>query len=257
MNALLLQPVTDAIKCRAFPQTLTGMAQHWYCRLPPNSISSFKDLSKAFVGQFIGSKMHAKSSASLMNIVQGRNESLRDYMNRFTKEALKVPDMDSRVAMIALQRGTTNDDFRKSLAKKAPESMNALQERAGKYIKVEESMKRAYHPQAQNNNNNNSSSGSGNRKRPGTTEYNVESKQPRVEPDSEQAPKKKGPRFTDYARLNTSRSEILMEIERDGAVRWPKPLRSDPEKRNRNLFCRFHRDTGHSTDDCKQLKDEI
>ena len=97
LNALLLQPVTDAIKCRAFPQTLTGMAQHWYCRLPPNSISSFKDLSKAFVGRFIGSKMHAKSSASLMNIVQGRNESLRDYMNRFTKEALKVPDMDSRV----------------------------------------------------------------------------------------------------------------------------------------------------------------
>ena len=28
LNALLLQPVTDAIKCRAFPQTLTCMAQH-------------------------------------------------------------------------------------------------------------------------------------------------------------------------------------------------------------------------------------
>ena len=28
MNALLLQPVTEAIKCRAFPQTLNEMAQH-------------------------------------------------------------------------------------------------------------------------------------------------------------------------------------------------------------------------------------
>ena len=28
MNALLLQPVTEAIKCRAFPQTLSGMSQH-------------------------------------------------------------------------------------------------------------------------------------------------------------------------------------------------------------------------------------
>ena len=108
-----------------------------------------------------------------MNVLQERNESLRDYMNRFTKEALKVPDMDSRVAMIALQRGTTKDDFRKSLAKKAPESMNALQERAGKYIKVEESMKMAYHPQSQSNNNNNININNS-RKRLSTTEYNVE-----------------------------------------------------------------------------------
>ena len=49
-NALLLQPVNDAIKCRAFPQTLAGMAQRWYSRLLPNSIGSFKELSQAFIG---------------------------------------------------------------------------------------------------------------------------------------------------------------------------------------------------------------
>lgn len=143
MNALLLQPVTEAIKCRAFPQTLSGMAQHWYSRLPPNSISSFADLSRAFIGQFIGSKTHAKSSASLMNLRQGRNESLRDYMNCFTKEALKVLDLDQKVAMIVLQQGTTDDNFHRSLAKRAPDNMNELQERARKYIKAEESLKKS------------------------------------------------------------------------------------------------------------------
>ena len=103
INALLTQPVDDALKCRAFPQTLGGMAQRWYSRLPPNSITSFKDLSNAFVAQFISGKTHEKSSASLMNLEQGKNESLRDYLNRFTKEALKVPDLDEKVAMIALQ----------------------------------------------------------------------------------------------------------------------------------------------------------
>ena len=48
-NALLLQPVNDAIKCRAFPQTLSGMAQRWYSRLPPNSIGSFRELSQDFI----------------------------------------------------------------------------------------------------------------------------------------------------------------------------------------------------------------
>ena len=41
-----------------------------------------------------------------MNIVQGKNESLRDYINKFTKETLKDPDMDSRVAMIALNEAS-------------------------------------------------------------------------------------------------------------------------------------------------------
>ncbi|KAK1378310.1 hypothetical protein POM88_025054 [Heracleum sosnowskyi] len=98
-NALLLQPTNDAVKCRAFPQTLAGMAQRWYNRLPPNSIGSFKELSKAFINQFIIGRVHEKRSASLMAIQQGKNEALRDYINRFTREALKVPDLEDRVAI--------------------------------------------------------------------------------------------------------------------------------------------------------------
>ena len=107
-----------------------GAWHNWYSHLPPNSIGSFKELSRAFIGQFINGKTHEKSSASLMNFLQGRNESLRDYINRFTKEALKVPDLDEKVAMIALQQGMTDTFFKRSLSKKAPEDMNALQERA-------------------------------------------------------------------------------------------------------------------------------
>ena len=43
-NALLLHTASDALKCRVFPQTLAGMAQRWYSRLPPNLIGSFKEL---------------------------------------------------------------------------------------------------------------------------------------------------------------------------------------------------------------------
>ncbi|MGI4673432.1 hypothetical protein ACR2XN_28615 [Klebsiella pneumoniae] len=88
----MLQPVIDALKCRAFPQTLAGMALRWYSRLPPNSISSFKKLTTVFISQFVSGKIHEKSSASLMHVTQGRSETLREYLNRFTKESLKVPD---------------------------------------------------------------------------------------------------------------------------------------------------------------------
>ena len=96
------------------------------------------------------------------------------------------------------------------------------------------------------------------KKRGSDTKYNADNKYSKRE-DGEKSPVKKklGPRFAEYARLNAPRSQILMEIEKDGSVRWPKPIRTDPEKRNKDLYCRFHKDTGYKIDDCRQLKDEI
>nr|XP_017225013.1 PREDICTED: uncharacterized protein LOC108201233 [Daucus carota subsp. sativus] len=151
--------------------------------------------------------------------------------------------------MIALQQGTTDDNFRRSLAKRAPDNMNDLQERAGKYIKAEESLRKSQNNQGQNTNF---------KKCGNDTEYNAENKYAKKDDDEKSPAKKKlGPRFTEYVRLNAPRSQILMEIEKDETVRWPKPIRTDLEKRNKDLYCRFHKDTRHKTDDCRQLKGEI
>ena len=49
-----LQGVLDEIMCRAFPTTLKGPTRVWFSKIPPNSVSSFKKLSKLFVNNFIG-----------------------------------------------------------------------------------------------------------------------------------------------------------------------------------------------------------
>ncbi|XP_074377525.1 uncharacterized protein LOC141719039 [Apium graveolens] len=225
------------------------MAQRWYNRLPPNSIGSFKDLSQAFIKQFISGRVHEKSSSSLMGIVQGAKESLREYLNRFTKEGSKVPDLDDKVAMIALQQGTKDEFFKMSLAKRPPERMLQLQDRAGKYIKVEESMKKMAV----------SNEPTGNKKRKTGQEYDAKDKYPRIGKNSDSSSSKKNqqPRFAEYARLNAPRSQILMDIEKDKDFKWPKPLRGDPEKRDKNRYCRYDKDVGHDTDDCRKLNDEI
>ena len=247
-NALLLQPVSDAVKCRAFSRTLGGMAQRWYSRLSPNSIWSFIELSRAFIGQFISGKNHEKSSVSLINLLQGRNESLRDYINRSTKEPLKVPDLDEKVAMIALQQETTDTFFKMSLAKQVPDDMNAFQERAGKYIKAEESLRKETHE----------IDNISTKKQRNVQKYDVGSKYTKSDKSEDSTPENRGePKFTEYARLNTAQSQILMEIEKDKDIKWPKSLRTEGERKNQHLYCRFHKDNGHNTDDCRQIKDEI
>ena len=70
-----LQGVPDEIKCRAFPTTLKGPTRVCFSKIPPYTISSFKELSKLFVNNFIGGQRHKRSSSSLLTIEQGDNES--------------------------------------------------------------------------------------------------------------------------------------------------------------------------------------
>ena len=48
-----------------------------------------------------------------------------------------------------------------------------------------------------------------------------------------------------------------MEIEGEGYLPKPTPLRGPLAKRNMKKYYRYHRDYGHDTEECYQLKDEI
>ena len=62
-----LQGVPNEIMCRAFLTTLKGPARVWFSKIPQNLVSSFKDLSKLFVNNFIGGQIHKRSSSSFVN----------------------------------------------------------------------------------------------------------------------------------------------------------------------------------------------
>ena len=48
-----------------------------------------------------------------------------------------------------------------------------------------------------------------------------------------------------------------MQIKDNPSLKWPEKMKGDPNKRNRNKYCRFHRDHGHDTDECFDLKQQI
>ncbi|GAV58707.1 hypothetical protein CFOL_v3_02240, partial [Cephalotus follicularis] len=40
-------------------------------------------------------------------------------------------------------------------------------------------------------------------------------------------------------------------------IQWPENLRSPAERRDVEKYCRYHRDHGHDTEECRQLKNQI
>ncbi|MCH85508.1 hypothetical protein A2U01_0006354, partial [Trifolium medium] len=130
--------VSGDIKCRLFSTTLTKKALDWYKALPRDSIHSWSQLSKQFRSRFTASRRPPKTIASLEAIVQGREETLRAYIERFSSEATQVTAEDSMKRYL-LERGLRRpSELARSIGIEPPSSFNRLLERANAYIKYEE-----------------------------------------------------------------------------------------------------------------------
>nr|XP_023873422.1 uncharacterized protein LOC111986016 [Quercus suber] len=135
-----LQGVPDEIMCRAFPTTLKGPAQVWFSKIPPNSVSSFEELSKLFVNNFIERQRHKCSSSSLLTIEQGENESLRSFITRFNREALTVDEMDDKLLLAAFHNRVNSDLFIHKLYEQEHQTMAELIHSAQNFMNVEEAI---------------------------------------------------------------------------------------------------------------------
>ena len=244
-----LQGVPDEIMCRAFPTTLKGLARVWFSKIPLNSVSSFEKLSKLFVNNFIRRQRHKRSSSSLLTIEQGENESLRSFITRFNRKALTVDEVDDKLLLAAFHNGVNFDFFIHKLYEKEPQSMAELVHSAQNFMNVEDVIiakkrKRAERTEANSMRH---------------AEQGPHPKKGQVEEKKDRDNKKASPfaRNQQYTPLNTPFEQVLMQIKDGPSLKWPEKMKGDPNKRNRNKYCHFHRDHGHDTDECFDLKQQI
>ena len=60
-----------------------------------------------------------------------------------------------------------------------------------------------------------------------------------------------------YTPLNMPLEQVLIQIKDNPSLKWLEKIKGYPNKRNRNKYYRFHRDHGHDTDRCFDLKQQI
>ena len=141
-NHMELHGYQDTVRCRAFTIMLKGSALAWFNRLPPSSISSFKELSIAFVSHFIEARTYRRLSYHLLTIKKSPQENLRSYVQRFNAESLKVdiPDEKFSITAFIAGLGVQSKDLMFSISKNSQVSMAEVLAKAEKYINDEEAL---------------------------------------------------------------------------------------------------------------------
>ncbi|XP_073137462.1 uncharacterized protein [Henckelia pumila] len=239
-NAALLHKYSDQIKCRSFLTTLIGPAQQWFNILHPGEIKEFKDFSKSFLHHFASSKKHPTTTFSLFAIKQREHENLRTYIRRFSALALEVPMATPDLLISAFIQWLDTKYFLKSLIKRSPETYEELLARAEKYVNMEEiqvsraAVKREQPKSPKNNRVPSSNSGMGQPFRPALFGE-----------------------FTSFTPLRISKVRALQICDDRKLTQRPPWTEKGPRNRESDKYCHFHNEYGYTTEDCRQLDQEI
>ncbi|XP_072059858.1 uncharacterized protein [Arachis hypogaea] len=129
-SIMIVNGASDPILCRCFPSFLDGPALDWFCSLPADSISRFQELARQFEDHFAASAIYLHDSDYLTTIKQGPQESLKDYITRFTKVAMRIPDLHPEVHLHAIKSGLRPGKFQETIAVTKPKTLAEFREKA-------------------------------------------------------------------------------------------------------------------------------
>ncbi|XP_016164209.1 uncharacterized protein LOC107606690 [Arachis ipaensis] len=230
-SIMIVNGASDTVLCRCFSNYLDGPALDWLCALPAGSILRFHQLAKLFEEHFAGSAIYLHDSDYLNTIKQGPNESLKDYMTRFTKVAINIPDLHPEVHLHAIKSGLRPGKFQETIAVAKPKTLAEFREKAKGQINIEE-LRQA--------------------RKSDKSHFREEDKNSTIKKSF-----KLTPRFDSYTQFNTKREDIIKEILNSKLIKPPRKAGTYQDAKNvdKSKYYAFHQKHGHNTDDCVVAKD--
>ncbi|XP_070049628.1 uncharacterized protein [Nicotiana tomentosiformis] len=285
-NDLTKQEI-ESVLVKKFGETLTKGALTWYSLLPENSIDSFAELADLFIKAHSGAQKVEKRMEDIFKVKQGDIKLLREFVDRFQRERMLLPRVPDNWAAMAFASNLNEKSseatrrLKESLREFPATAWNDVYNRYRTKLRIEEDIvaqSKVEEKIGPRRSESEKRSGK-NRYEPymGPSGREAHSKFENVRADHRFANRDSGSsssrfrknqgernrdananaRIGDY-NFNVSTSELVVVLRSMGdKVRWPKEMRSNPNRRNPDFWCEFHNDRGHRTSDCRLLQGKV
>ena len=153
-----------------------------------------------------------------------------------------IDEADDKIFVVAFINGLQKGKFLFSLYKNDSKTMSEVLYRATKYMNAEDVL-------------------SDREEKPKKRERQDDTRQDQGRKKAltgnrrdKRRPKPPGGRFMSFTPLTASIDQVLMQIKDEEVLTYPGKLKGDPNRCSKDKYCHFHRDHGHDTADCYDLK---
>ncbi|VFQ84371.1 unnamed protein product, partial [Cuscuta campestris] len=207
-----------------YREAVFSEACEWFHKLPKGSIDKWSDLAHKFLEHFASSRRQKLPFSHLLNVRIRKGEQLREFINRWEKEARDVQGADDQAQIAMLQAALPQGDVRKELRRNPLSTYQEMLARA-KYLALEEE----------------------------DDEPPVRKEKKNGPPVAEGKKRKdygKGPNPTGY-HVNRHPVHAVQSLPAPPHSRESYGVQDAPK------YCEYHRNSTHNTSECVTLKKEM
>ncbi|XP_014521893.1 uncharacterized protein LOC106778447 [Vigna radiata var. radiata] len=138
VNTMAFYTDSDPVMCRAFSLSLKGEALAWYNTLPPNTVDCFATVEALFRNQYAFNRVQELMPIDLINTKQEKEETLKAFMKRYIKTSRRVKGINHNFIINNLHSCLKAGFVAENLYAKPPKTMDELQKRIAKFIRMED-----------------------------------------------------------------------------------------------------------------------
>ncbi|XP_050241242.1 uncharacterized protein LOC126690154 [Quercus robur] len=125
--------------CKVFPSSLGPIAMRWFDEIEEGSISSYKELTRAFGARFVTCSRVPKPLDSLLSMAMREGETLKNYFDKYWELYKEIFGDFEDVAIRTFNVGLpTQSDLWKSLTMKPPRNMHKLMDHIEEHKRVKD-----------------------------------------------------------------------------------------------------------------------
>jgi len=117
--------------------TLTGAALDWFVSLPDGHVTSFAQFSTLSREQYIANQAPPLVSYNFFDVRQYQGKSLKDYLNRFGAQVVRLHTKDEDMMVHAFRKEIMSGPFSESLIRSRPRTFSEIRRRVVAHIVAE------------------------------------------------------------------------------------------------------------------------
>jgi len=131
---MMLTGGSDVVYCKLLMSTLAGVALEWFVSLPDGHITTFDQFATLFREQYLVNKATTRLSYDVFDIKQYQRESMKDYLNIFRVQVVRLKLTDEAMTVHAFVKGMLPGPFSESLLMFYPKTFTEIRRRALAHI---------------------------------------------------------------------------------------------------------------------------